>query len=85
MHSTAAAADFCAGGGRGHQISTVATGLRYDGVDLLMLLLLVLVMLVLVMLVVLLVNVMNLGIVCSKSSRFKRSAAALLLIATDAK
>lgn len=50
-----------------------------------MLLLLVLVMLVLVMLVVLLVNVMNLGIVCSKSSRFKRSAAALLLIATDAK
>lgn len=80
MHSTAAAADFCAGGGRGHQISTVATGLCYDGVDLLMLLLLVL-----VMLVVLLVNVMNLGIVCSESSRFERSAAALLLIATDAK
>lgn len=44
-----------------------------------------LLLLVLVMLVVLLVNVMNLGIVCSESSRFERSAAALLLIATDAK
>lgn len=44
-----------------------------------------LLLLVLVMLVVLLVNVMNLGIVRSKSSRFERSAAALLLIATDAK
>lgn len=80
MHSTAAAGDFCGGGRRGHQISAVATGLRYEGINLLMLLLLVL-----MMLVVLLVNVMNLGIVCSKSSRFERSTAGMLLIATDTK
>lgn len=75
LHPTAGAGKFRGGGGRGHQLPTFATGLRHEGVNLLMLLLLLL----LVMLV-LLVNVVNLGIVSNKSSRFEGSVAARLLM-----